>query len=467
MRKPPLAVPAYRPDIYTTDAIVDPYPHYARLRELGPVVWLSKHRVYALPRFAECKAVLRDDATFVSGHGVALNPIANRLSRGTTLNSDGAEHDQRRKLLAHRMLPRALRAISDSVDVAEFKVRQAERWGWDPDEPLDMIYRDRPDHADFRMLSVPSFTRGAMARLEGELAELRPTFVGASSRSPGSRATAATGVTAGRRRVNLSLGVPLATICRIMGVPTSDWTDIVRWTDGLMFPAAADVPARRDAARDARRRLGREYKEYLDTLIADRRRHPGDDLASALVHATIDGVPLTDQQLHGYFVLIIAAGNETTRNAITGGVHALLHHPDQRDRLAADPAGMVETAAEEILRWTSPVVQFARTATTGLRAERDDDPRRRHGDAVVPVGQPRRAPVRRSVHVRHRPPSEPAPRVRLRRALLPRRQPRPLGAARRVPRAGPAPRRAGAGRPAAPPPRPARAGDPRVHGALA
>ena len=81
------------------------------------------------------------------------------------------------------------------------------------------------------------------------------------------------------------------------------------------------------------------------------------------MHATIDGVPLSDQQLHGYFVLIIAAGNETTRNAITGGVHALLHHPDQRDRLAADPAGMVESAAEEILRWTSPVVQFARTAT--------------------------------------------------------------------------------------------------------
>ncbi|MFZ3343734.1 MAG: cytochrome P450 [Mycobacterium sp.] len=125
MRKRPSVVPAYRPDIYTTDAIVDPYPHYARLRELGPVVWLSKHRVYALPRFAECKAVLRDDATFVSGHGVALNPIANRLSRGTTLNSDGAEHDQRRKLLAHRMLPRALRAISDSVDEQAVHVVEA------------------------------------------------------------------------------------------------------------------------------------------------------------------------------------------------------------------------------------------------------------------------------------------------------------------------------------------------------
>ncbi len=109
-------VPTYRPDIYRTDAIVDPYPHYTRLRELGPVVWLPRHRVYALPRYTECKAVLRDDKTFLSGNGVALNRMINRLSRGTTLSSDGAEHDQRRKLVAHRMLPRALRAISDGVD---------------------------------------------------------------------------------------------------------------------------------------------------------------------------------------------------------------------------------------------------------------------------------------------------------------------------------------------------------------
>jgi cytochrome P450 len=109
-------IPEYSADIYSRRAITAPYPHYARLRDLGPVVWLSHQRVYALPRYAECKTVLRDDTTFISGKGVALNPIANRLSRGTTLNSDGAEHDQRRKLVAHRLLPRALRSISDEID---------------------------------------------------------------------------------------------------------------------------------------------------------------------------------------------------------------------------------------------------------------------------------------------------------------------------------------------------------------
>ena len=134
-----------------------------------------------------------------------------------------------------------------------------------------------------------------------------------------------------------------------------------------MFQAAAINDAHAgETPHDTRRRLGAEYKTYLDDLIGQRRRQPGDDLASALVHSTIDGVALTDQQLHGYLVLLVAAGNETTRNAISGGVHTLLQHPGERDRLAADPAGMIGTATEEILRWTSPVVQFARTATTDV-----------------------------------------------------------------------------------------------------
>lgn len=108
--------PAYRRNIYARSAIVDPYPHYARLRQLGTVVWLPRQRVYALPRYAECKAALRDDGRFASGQGVALNPLTNRLSRGTTLNSDGADHDRRRKLLAHRLTPKALRTMAEAID---------------------------------------------------------------------------------------------------------------------------------------------------------------------------------------------------------------------------------------------------------------------------------------------------------------------------------------------------------------
>ncbi len=126
----PPRIAAYRRNLYSTDAIRNPYPHYARLRELGAVVWLPRQRVFALPRYAECKAVLRDDATYLSGHGVGLNPFVNRLSRGTTLNSDGEEHEQRRKLLAHRMLPRALRSMSDAIEAqAEAVVAAAVKRG--------------------------------------------------------------------------------------------------------------------------------------------------------------------------------------------------------------------------------------------------------------------------------------------------------------------------------------------------
>ncbi|MFG3619399.1 cytochrome P450 [Nocardia sp. NPDC047654] len=109
-------VPVYQPDLYSRQAIMDPYPHYARMRESGPVVWLARQRAYALPRYAECKAVLLDDDTFISGEGVGLNPLANRLSRGTTLNSDGEDHRRRRGLLGRRLTPKALRTMRATVE---------------------------------------------------------------------------------------------------------------------------------------------------------------------------------------------------------------------------------------------------------------------------------------------------------------------------------------------------------------
>ncbi|MDJ0467364.1 cytochrome P450 [Rhodococcoides fascians] len=109
-------IPQYRTDLYSTDAILDPYPHYVRLRALGPVVWLPRQQVFAVSRYADCKAVLLDDVTFISGDGVALNPVANRLGRGTTLNSDGDEHATKRSVLAHRLTPKAVRKMKAAVE---------------------------------------------------------------------------------------------------------------------------------------------------------------------------------------------------------------------------------------------------------------------------------------------------------------------------------------------------------------
>ncbi|MFE3998721.1 cytochrome P450 [Nocardioides sp. YIM B13467] len=114
--------PTYRGNLYSPEAISNPYPVYAELRALGPVVWLQRHRAYAITGYEQCRATLLNDSAFISGKGVALNAIANRLSRGTTLNSDGEDHTDRRKLVAHRLTPRALRSMKEAIETTAEQV---------------------------------------------------------------------------------------------------------------------------------------------------------------------------------------------------------------------------------------------------------------------------------------------------------------------------------------------------------
>jgi cytochrome P450 len=106
-----------------------------------------------------------------------------------------------------------------------------------------------------------------------------------------------------------------------------------------------------------------EFFDYFSHLIADRRKAPRDDVASALANGTVEGDSMPQFELLSYFALLIIAGNETTRNAISGGLYALINHPEQMALLKQNPELVVKSAVEEILRWTSPVVQFSRVAT--------------------------------------------------------------------------------------------------------
>jgi cytochrome P450 len=242
-----------------------------------------------------------------------------------------------------------------------FRQFQADAYGWDVDEPMDLVFMDRPRHLDMRLLTMRRFTPAAMRRLEADLTTLARRFVGDFIAKAKASAEPIDLVS------DLAVGVPLATICNLMGLPVDDWPRISAMTDQLVMPElAAEHALPGESPLDARNRLWAELFAYLEAIIDDRRaRGPdgGDDLATLLVHATIEGQPLTQQQLHGYLLLLIAAGNETTRNSITGGVRALLQHPDQAALLASDVDTHIDTAVEEILRWVSPVIQFARTAT--------------------------------------------------------------------------------------------------------
>ena len=104
----PAAVRTYDADLFTDEALTDPYVHYQTLRDLGPVVWLEAHGVYAVARYEDVRAILADPETFCSGQGVGLNDVLNELGRGTTLMSDGDDHRRLREVIGRPLTPKAL-----------------------------------------------------------------------------------------------------------------------------------------------------------------------------------------------------------------------------------------------------------------------------------------------------------------------------------------------------------------------
>jgi cytochrome P450 len=139
----------------------------------------------------------------------------------------------------------------------------------------------------------------------------------------------------------------------MLGVPHSDRGKLFHWTN-LM--ADTSLP------RDDKLAMVTELGGYLVALIAERRERPTDDLLSRLVAAEVDGERLNDLELVAHFAQLMAGGNETTRNAFAGGMLALIEHPDERRKLLEDPS-LIGVAVEEVLRWHTPIMHLARTAT--------------------------------------------------------------------------------------------------------
>lgn len=155
---------------------------------------------------------------------------------------------------------------------------------------------------------------------------------------------------------------PLALIAWILGVPRDDWDLLFRLSNEVI---GKDDPEFRRPGESPGRTIKRargEIHAYFAGLIAERRREPRDDLTSELVRGTIDGVPLTDEQILSYCELFIEAGNETTRNAISGALLAFCEYPAEWARLRDQPELLPE-AVDEILRWVSPISHFTRVAT--------------------------------------------------------------------------------------------------------
>ncbi len=155
---------------------------------------------------------------------------------------------------------------------------------------------------------------------------------------------------------------PLWVIAWILGVPHSDVGLLFRWTNEVIGKDDPDYRRPGETPGQTIKRARGELRAYLGQLIERRRRDPEDDLVSELIRGTVDGAPLTEEQLVSYCELLVEAGNETTRNAVSGGVLAFSEHPGEWEKLRERPE-LLPDAVDEILRWVSPISHFTRVAT--------------------------------------------------------------------------------------------------------
>lgn len=168
--------------------------------------------------------------------------------------------------------------------------------------------------------------------------------------------------------------LPSGLIAEMMGIPRSDGERLYELTEIMHTTDPSVVSQERQLEAVA------EMLMYADSVAREKRSRPSDDIASTLVQAEVGGDSLTDSEFQWFFLLLVNAGGDTTRNLVASGVQLLFEHPDQRARLQSDPDGLIPTAVEEMLRYTSPVSHFRRTAMA------DTDIRGEHiaaGDKVV------------------------------------------------------------------------------------
>ncbi len=157
--------------------------------------------------------------------------------------------------------------------------------------------------------------------------------------------------------------LPLGFICDMMGIPESQTQFVFDQTNIILGLGDPEYVTPGANPLIAALSSGKALADLMNELATERRKNPKDDLTSQLLNAEIGGETLTDRELASFFVLLVAAGNETTRNAISHGMKALSDHPDERRKWAADFETVAPTAVEEIVRWASPVMHFRRTCT--------------------------------------------------------------------------------------------------------
>ena len=215
-----------------------------------------------------------------------------------------------------------------------------------------MINMDDPRHSRLRRIVSASFNPRMVKDLEASVRQIATQIVDEA-------------IAAGEGDFvpMVAARLPLKIICDLMGVPESDYDTVLNATNTLLGGGDPEFfPEDQDPSLLLMNSI-MSLNTLMDELAKDRLENPTDDLTSALLHANVDGESLTHSELCSFFLLLLVAGNETTRTAINHGLWALTEHPDQRQVWLDDIDGVTPTAVEEIVRWASPVIFMRRTVT--------------------------------------------------------------------------------------------------------
>lgn len=317
-------------DITDTDLYVQrgyPWREWDLLRRQAPVFWYERpgfEPFWAITRYADIQWISKNPEIFSN---------AQRLRLAHPMPQDWEHWKQ------HDM---------------ESRYRAA------PDEPNDLVFMDPPQHRQYRSLVSKKFTPRAMTVLERHLDQLTSAYIGDFSSLLVERLRDGAECDFVH---DCAARLPVAAICEMADIPREDWDKIFHWTEVLVGAQDPEYQLPGEDARTSARRNVNEWFDYMERLVDERCRDglEGDDLLTLLLRAEVGGEKLTPREVMSYIILLLAAGNETTRNSTTGGVHALLEHPAELEKLIAHPE-LVDSAVEEILRWTSVVIQFTRTA---------------------------------------------------------------------------------------------------------
>jgi cytochrome P450 len=211
-----------------------------------------------------------------------------------------------------------------------------------------MINMDPPRHTKLRLIVNRGFTPRMVAQAEQTVREKARRIVNAVCEKGECDFV-----------TEIAAALPLEIICDMMGIPAADYKRIFELTNtilGIGDPEYAMTVEELMAA-------GLELSQYAQQLGQERLERPRDDITSKLMHAEVEGEALNAAEFASFFILLVVAGNETTRNAISHGMRALTDFPDQRRKWQCEFERVAPTAVEEIVRWASPVIHFRRTAS--------------------------------------------------------------------------------------------------------